>query len=68
MTDVTIGSSTTITQGYLVVLRCTNGNGGMADNTNMRLQANFSFDSADDTITMISNGSTWYEIARADNA
>lgn len=35
---------------------------------NMRLAGDFSMDNADDKITLVWNGSVWFELARSDNA
>lgn len=57
------------TTGQILVLRAANGGRtvNLIDGLPLRLNGNFALDNAEDTITLICQGSTWYEIARSDN-
>lgn len=57
------------TTGQILVLRAANGGRtvNLIDGLPLRLSGDCALDNAEDTITLICQGSTWYEIARSNN-
>lgn len=62
---VTITSVTAKTAGTIVILQF-DGSLTFTDGSNLKLNGNFST-TADDTITLVSDGTNWYEVGRSAN-
>jgi parallel beta-helix repeat protein len=63
-----ITSITAAPNGRIVTLRFNNtaGAAGVVDGSNLKISANLPY-TPDDTLTLLSNGSNWYEVARSVN-
>lgn len=63
ITSVTAGS---VGQQVTLLFSGIAATNGVVDGSNLKLAGNFLY-TADDTLTLISNGTNWYEIARSVN-